>query len=1721
MNKKIIRRTALLVCAFAAISLFLFRPATAAEANGTEGDDFYTYQGKRIALEIEPTQVAVLVPSTTESWTAADKAASIAYVAAQVSALGFSAADATAHPIKGWLTLNAKTAIERAGGDTSGTEAIRALIKSIARNPAIEFVSPVAKDRSGNPIIITPSILMEFRKGVSADVADGILASTGTLLMTPRISAVGPVTVQFDLRDGFAVLAAANSLSAKPEVLYAEPDLIVTSRAGFTPNDPLFAQSWHLRNTGQSGGLTGFDMDADIAWDVTTGAGSVIVVVFDNGIQQNHPDINQIAGRDFTSDASSNPNGGPFGTYDNHGTAVAGCVSGIVNNALGGVGVAPGVKVASARFSTGTNSAGQGTFQYSWLVNALNWAQTIGARVTNNSNGFGPSSSIDSAYANTRSAGLVHFASAGNDGISTIGYPSSSAAVNSVAAANRFGGRSSFSQYGTGLDFIAPGEQIVTTDRTGSAGYASGDYTPADGTSFASPNAAAVAALVVSQNPGFTAAQVEARLQTTAVDLGTVGYDTGYGWGFVNAQRALNGGGGTLANDQCSGAIALSAGVTRTDSTASATSTADPIPTCQPNFGKGVWYTFTPATSGTVTVGTCGSNFDTVLQVYTGSCGALAAVSGGCNDDNGPECTGTPASVSFSGTAGTTYRILAGGYNSTDGTLQIVARVTGANYTINLSASPSAGGTVTGAGTYASGSSRTVTATANSGYSFSNWTESGNIVSTSASYTFTLTANRTLVANFTPNPVNYTINVSASPSAGGTVTGGGTYASGTSRTVTATPNSGYSFTSWTESGNVVSTSASYTFTLTANRTLVANFTQNPVNYTINVSASPSAGGTVTGGGTYASGTSRTVTATPNSGYSFTSWTESGNVVSTSASYTFTLTANRTLVANFTQNPVNYTINVSASPSAGGTVTGGGTYASGTSRTVTATPNSGYSFTSWTESGNVVSTSASYTFTLTAHRTLVANFTTVAYTINTSSSPTAGGTTSGGGTYPIGSSRTVTATPNGGYSFVNWTEHGSVVSTSSSYNFTLNSNRDLVANFATATYTISVSASPSAGGTVTGGGTYASGTSRTVTATANSGYTFSNWTESGTAVSSTASYTFTLTANRTLVANFETVNLPTVQTNPATSVTRSSVVVNGLVLSNGGAAVDGYYFSYWTGSGTPVGVDPTQIAISGSSFSVRLQNLVPNTRYHYRAYAHNSSAVNAGWGTGWGAGSIGTFTTAPFTKPDFNGDQKADLIWENRSTGQRTLWLMGGPARVADAWLPTIPVGWQIAATADFNGDGQTDLVWQNTTTGQRAIWLMNGANWAAEAWLPTVEVAWQIAAAGDFNADGHADLVWQNAATGQRTIWLMNGTTWVAQAWLPTIETPWHISVTGDFNSDGQTDLVWQNMVTGQRVVWLMNGTTHIGSAWLPTVEVAWQIAGAADFNLDGQRDLLWQNTSTGQRVIWLMNGTSRSGEVWLPTVELAWQIAETGDFDSDGQADVVWQNTTTGQRVIWLMSAAVWAGEAWLPSVEVAWHTAGGGDFNGDGHVDIVWENLTTGQRAIWLMSGASYVTTAWLPTIDVAWRIAGAADFDGDGHCDLIWQNTSTGQRVIWSMNGLTHVSSTWLPTVEVAWQITSAADFNGDGHADILWRNSATGQSTIWLMNRTSRVGDVWLPMVETVWQIAGSGDFNGDGKPDISWQNTATGQRVIWLMNGTARRADAWLPTIPTEWKISNR
>ena len=210
----------------------------------------------------------------------------------------------------------------------------------------------------------------------------------------------------------------------------------------------------------------------------------------------------------------------------------------------------------------------------------------------------------------------------------------------------------------------------------------------------------------------------------------------------------------------------------------------------------------------------------------------------------------------------------------------------GTIYTVTATASPAEAGTVAGAGEYAQDTEVTLTATANTGYRFENWTVGSN-TETANPLTFTITENITATANFvalTP----YTINATANDANMGTVTGGGTYYEGETVTLTATPKTGYRFVNWSNS----STDAKLTFTASENLDLTANF--EICTYTLTSFSNDETKGTVSGAGTYNYGATATLTATPTDGYKLLYWSDR----STENPRTITMAKNEAISAYF-------------------------------------------------------------------------------------------------------------------------------------------------------------------------------------------------------------------------------------------------------------------------------------------------------------------------------------------------------------------------------------------------------------------------------------------------------------------------------------------------------------------------------------------------------------------------------------------------------------------------------------------------------------------------------------------------------------------------------------------------------------------------------------------------------------------------------------------------------
>lgn len=309
----------------------------------------------------------------------------------------------------------------------------------------------------------------------------------------------------------------------------------------------------------------------------------------------------------------------------------------------------------------------------------------------------------------------------------------------------------------------------------------------------------------------------------------------------------------------------------------------------------------------------------------------------------------------------------------------------GGQATRHLTITVSGHGTTTGQGTYPVGTTVTCVATPDQGESFIGWYRNGAQVSTNTTYQVVLDNNMTLEARFSGTAAQYTATVTASPAAGGTVTGGGTYNTGTTVTLNASANSGYAFDGWYENNTRISSSNNFSFIITSNRTIEGRFSQAGRTYNLTLSASPSAGGTVSGGGSYQSGTNATAIATPNSGYTFVGWYEGETLVSSERNYTLAMNADHTLQARFQQSTGNE-VHITAAAYddlgheiTGVTLTGAGTYNVGDTVNMSAPVSSpdDLSFYQWAHliNGNwvQVSSNRNYTFTAQADESLRAMY----------------------------------------------------------------------------------------------------------------------------------------------------------------------------------------------------------------------------------------------------------------------------------------------------------------------------------------------------------------------------------------------------------------------------------------------------------------------------------------------------------------------------------------------------------------------------------------------------------------------------------------------------------------------------------------------------------------------------------------------------------------------------
>ncbi len=383
-----------------------------------------------------------------------------------------------------------------------------------------------------------------------------------------------------DIRD---IFKAANLFFESGKVEFAVPISGGGSLGSIPPNDPLYGWQWHLNNTGQDppGGYEDADIDAPEGWSLQTGMNNVVIAIIDSGIDMNHPDLTQNIwinpsetpgngidddGNGFTDDLNGwdfvDPTNNPPDDQCGHGTAVAGLAAARTDNGIGVAGVAWECKLMPVKVTDATGNLSQDN---TLLEQAIRYAVNNGADVLNMSwtiqNEYDAYISSALKYARTIGRcgkGCVCVFCAGNDAVWSIPYPSSSDNVIAVGASNKNDSSWWYSNSGEQLDVVAPSngydlnngtwDTLVTTDILGPYGintngqndFPNLDYTMnAWGTSSSAPQVSGLAALLLSQNPNLTAAEIQSLIQASADDLLWEIWDDLTAWGRINVYNAL------------------------------------------------------------------------------------------------------------------------------------------------------------------------------------------------------------------------------------------------------------------------------------------------------------------------------------------------------------------------------------------------------------------------------------------------------------------------------------------------------------------------------------------------------------------------------------------------------------------------------------------------------------------------------------------------------------------------------------------------------------------------------------------------------------------------------------------------------------------------------------------------------------------------------------------------------------------------------------------------------------------------------------------------------------------------------------------------------------------------------------------------------------------------------------------------------------------------------
>jgi thermitase len=389
-----------------------------------------------------------------------------------------------------------------------------ALLLTLATEASGESVAQpgVDDDPKGAPYV-TGELLVSYESGTSEETEKTVLRRSGAQTLDDLPGEVRLVSfpqIRSEASEAAREQALARELKDLDDRANVEAaDYNYVREPYFVPNDPKFGKQWGLSRTSLPG-----------AWNSTKGRGAKIAIV-DSGVDESHPDIGKIAAqRDFVRDDEA------ANDIYGHGTRITGIAGALTDNGKGMAGACPECQLLIAKVMDA-----QGRATDSRIIEGIDWSMKHGADVVNLSLGGSAMSSVLRKAVNRASAsGAVVVAAAGNTGTTRRQYPAAYPKAIAVSATDRSGGLAYFSSHGDWVDLAAPGTNILSTS-------ASGRYSEQSGTSMSAPFVSGLAGLLASQ--GMPANSIRQRMQATAKDLGPAGDDPRFGYGRINADRAV------------------------------------------------------------------------------------------------------------------------------------------------------------------------------------------------------------------------------------------------------------------------------------------------------------------------------------------------------------------------------------------------------------------------------------------------------------------------------------------------------------------------------------------------------------------------------------------------------------------------------------------------------------------------------------------------------------------------------------------------------------------------------------------------------------------------------------------------------------------------------------------------------------------------------------------------------------------------------------------------------------------------------------------------------------------------------------------------------------------------------------------------------------------------------------------------------------------------------